>query len=468
MALSAEPTNLDPLFALDAASQRIDNLLYDALVDIDNDLKIVPHLAESWINPSDTIYRFTLRKDAQFHDGTPVYASAITQTLERILDPAIGSPYLASFKNIKKISLINEFTFEIHLKIPQASFLTDLTLVKALPSSPEKRNTFIGSGPYQFISKNTQEIILQRNPNHFKFKPSLEKIVFKIIKDDNTRLLKLKKNEIDLIQNALNADAVLQSQQDPRLSLTKSAGLTYVYLGCNLKHPILKQKEIRKAIAFAIHKSEIIEHLLQNLATPAHGILSPLNWYAEENLPPYNYNPETAKKLLAQAHVSLPLKIEYKTSTDVESVNIARLIASQLKPIGIEIEIRSQEWGAFFKDIQSGNFQLFSSRWVGVTDPDIYYDAFHSSNFSPGKNRVFYSNPKLDLLLEEGKREIQPIRRKKIFSKIQKIIAEDLPYVSLWHLSNVAIYSNKLRGFYFHPQGSFVPFTAISKVDEAH
>jgi len=291
----------------------------------------------------------------------------------------------------------------------------------------------------------------------------LNRIVFKVIKDDHTRLLKLKTGEIDIVQNALSADSVAELASAPSLTLNKSPGLTYSYLGFNLKDPILKNKKVRQAIAHGIERKEIIHHLLRDLAAPAKSVLSPLNSYYEDSVKSYDYEPQKAKQLLATSGLRLPIKLEYKTSTDTEAINVARLLADQLKKVGIEIAIRSHEWGTFFSDIQQGNFQLFSSRWVGVTDADIYYDLFHSSNIPPGKNRGYYSNSKVDKLLDRSKMTTDPKERRKLFSQIQKQIAEDLPYVSLWHWNNVAVYSSRVRSYYAHPQANYLPVLRISK-----
>ncbi|OGQ30042.1 MAG: hypothetical protein A3A72_00175, partial [Deltaproteobacteria bacterium RIFCSPLOWO2_01_FULL_38_9] len=458
VAIDSEPSNLDPRFALDAYSQRIDQLLFDGLVILNNNLEVVPHLATHWTVRNNKIYQFTLHPNLTFHDGTPLTAHDIAFTLEQILDPAFGSPLLGSFKNVEKIIVLNKLALEIHLKEPQASFLTDLTLIKALPHQKMKdskvpfKDVLIGSGPYTFLKKEVNTIILKKNPTHFLFKPKMENLIFKVIKDDNTRSLKLKKGEIDLIQNALSSDSVIKLSQDPHLTLTKSAGLTYSYLGFNLKDPILKNKKFRQAMSYALDRKTIIEHLLQNLATSANSILSPLNHYYDSTLSQTDFNLEKAKELLKESQVPLPVKLIFKTSTDTQAINIARLISDQLKALGVMVELRTNEWGTFFNDIQTGNFQLFSLRWVGVTDPDIYYDAFHSSNFPPGKNRIYYSNPTTDRLLQEGRVELNPEKRKKIYARVQKILAEEVPYIHLWHFNHVALYTQRLKGFYFHPQ----------------
>ena len=402
VAIDAEPSNLDPRFALDATSQRIDTLLYDALVMIDNNLQIVPHLALNWKTLNDTTYQFTLRPNLRFSDGSPIAADHFVSTLKQIQDPNFGSPLLSGFKNVEKVTALDPLTLEIRLKTPQASFLTDLTLIKAMKEQKDPKTDGtelpLGSGPYQLVTKEPNTLKLKRNPDHFKFHPKLENLVFKIIKDDNTRVLKLKKGEVDLIQNALNYDSLAKLSKESTLSFTKSPGITYAYLGFNLKDPLLKNKKVRQAIAYAIHREEIIEHLLEKMATPANSILSSQNWYTEPTVRSYDYDPQKAKKLLKESGVYLPVTLVFKTSTDIQAVNIARLISDHLKKVGIMVELRTNEWGTFFNDIQTGNFQLFSSRWVGVTDPDILYDIFHSSNVPPGKNRVFYINSKVDKL----------------------------------------------------------------------
>ncbi|MBI2646398.1 MAG: ABC transporter substrate-binding protein, partial [Deltaproteobacteria bacterium] len=422
IAIDAEPSNLDPRFALDATSQRIDTLLYDALVMIDNNLQIVPHLALNWKTLNDTTYQFTLRPNLRFPDGSPITADHFVSTLKQIQDPNFGSPLLSGFKNVEKVTALDPLTLEIRLKTPQASFLTDLTLIKAMPMQAKEQKDLpkdskelpLGSGPYQLVTKEPNTLKLKRNPDHFKFNPKLENLVFKVIKDDNTRVLKLKKGEVDLIQNALNYDSLAKLSKESTLSFTKSPGITYAYLGLNLKDPLLKNKKVRQAIAYAIDREEIIEHLLENMATPANSILSSQNGYTEPAVRSYTYDPQKAKKLLKESGVSLPMTLIFKTSTDIQAVNTARLISDHLKKVGIMVELRTHEWGTFFNDIQTGNFQLFSSRWVGVTDPDILYEIFHSSNVPPGKNRVFYMNPKVDKLTSEGRITLNIQKRKKI------------------------------------------------------
>ena len=172
----------------------------------------------------------------------------------------------------------------------------------------------------------------------------------------------------------------------------------------------------------------------------------------------YDYNPELSKKLLDEAgypmskETGIRFKLTFKTSQNELRKRIAEVFQEQLRKVGIEMEIRTYEWGTFFSDIKSGNFQIFSLTWVGVSDPDIFHYMFHSSSFPPdGANRVRYSNPQIDSLLEHGRVTLQQEKRKEIYSKIQKTISEELPYINLWHSVNVAVMKKNIDGFTLYP-----------------
>ncbi|MBI4040865.1 MAG: ABC transporter substrate-binding protein [Deltaproteobacteria bacterium] len=466
--LSLEPLQLDPRFGIDATAQRLSQLMFDSLVVLDTHLKIVPHLAKTWKVKDDRIYTFFLQEGLTFQDGTPVESKHLVKTLEQILDPAFGSPLNASFKNVIRVSVVTPKILEIELKEPQASFLTDLTLIKALPDQAFSdvegyKQTLIGSGPYHYIGRKNNTLLFERFEKHFTYHPKLRRLEFKIIKDDATRALKLKKGELDLIQNDLSADFVMNLMKEGQVVITKSPGITYAYLGLNLKDPVLKNLKVRQAIAYAIDRHTIIQHLLHDLATPANSILSSLNWSYEPKAEIYNHDLEKAKALLSKSGLPLPIQLVYKTSTDAQAVNIARVISDQLKKVGILVEIQANEWGTFYRDVNQGEAQLFSLRWIGVTDPDIFHAAFHSSQFPPGRNRVFYSDPLMDRWLEQGQKTLDLQKRKATYDKVQKKISQELPYIDLWHFNNVGVYTPRLRGFYFHPQANFLPIVDMWK-----
>ena len=211
-------------------------------------------------------------------------------------------------------------------------------------------------------------------------------------------------------------------------------------------------------------------HKPSGLAAPAKSLLAPGNWAYAPDLPDYTYNPAQAEKLLDEAGFPDPdgdgpqvrFNLTYKTSQNELSRRIAEVLQEELKKVGIGAEIKSYEWGSFFADISAGNFQLYSLKWVGVTDPDIYYYIFHSQNIPPqGANRNHYLNPRLDALLEEGRQTLDEAKRTRIYHRVQQIIAEELPYISLWHTMNVVVMRQRVQGFVLYPAGDF---TSLKKV----
>ena len=125
--------------------------------------------------------------------------------------------------------------------------------------------------------------------------------------------------------------------------------------------------------------------------------------------------------------------------------------------VGIQVDLRSLEWGTFFADIKSGNFQLYSLQWVGITDPDIYYYLFHSQSIPPkGANRGHYLSPQIDWLIKEGRVTIDNQKRKKIYSQVQKLLAKDLPYVNLWHWDNIVVMKKNISGYTLFPSADYI------------
>jgi peptide/nickel transport system substrate-binding protein len=332
----------------------------------------------------------------------------------------------------------------------------------------------IGSGPFKFVSQSPNDIVLEKNQDYFMGAPRLDKVVFKVVKDDNTRFLKMRKGELDLVINSIPLKKVDDFKKAPLnkvYHVVENPGLRYQYLSFNMAAPELQDVRIRQAIAHGINVQEIIKYRLEGHAARANGLLSSVNWFAENDVQKYNFDPAAAKKLLDAAGLKDPdgngpkprVVLEMKTSTNKETIGIARIIQSQLANIGIKLEVKSYEWGTFFGDIKKGNFQMTSLRWIGVTEPDFYFDIFHSSMIPPnGRNRGRYQNASIDSLTEQGRVELNPDKRKGIYSKIQKVLAQELPYLSLWHTNNISIVHKRVSGYLQDPMGGYLSFRNIN------
>ena len=469
VALDSAPTAFDPRFATDAYSERITHLVFSALVRLDPQDRIMPDLAERWEIEGNR-YTFYLRKDIRFHDGRLLTTEDVRYTYESILDPAVASPFKKTYEIIDKIDTPNPQTISFILKGTHAPFLFSLNRGIVPKGAAALLTRPVGSGPFSFIAYQSDYAVeLKAFPDYFGGAPKLSRLLFKIIPDQATRLLSLQKGDIDLIQNGFSPDLLSDLRDDPKLKIIQGPSTTYSYLGFNLADPILKKQPVRLAIAHAIDKEKIARYIFQNQVIPANSLLTERHFtYAPTKR--YPYDPQRASQILDEAQL-LPnpvtgkrFHLTYKTSQNEIGRMVAEVIQAQLSDLGIDVTIRSFEWGTFYSDIKSGNFQLFSLSWVGVNDPDIYYDLFHSSAIPPnGANRVRYQNKRIDNLLVSGRIVLQPDQRKNIYREVQEILAEELPYVSLWHAENIAVMKKEVKGYALYDNGDFFSLGAVHK-----
>ena len=465
---------LDPRLAVEARAMQIAPLLYNSLLQVDEKGRLLPDLARSWSQPDARTYLFTLRRGVYFHDGREVTAEDVRATFTFIMDPVHGSPRRGSYEPVNRIEVIDRYTIKFILKNVYVSFPYALTVGICPQGSPEGlKSPPVGSGPFRLERwRPGEELVLVANPRYFGGRPRLDWIQFRVLVNTTTRLLEMKKGQVDLLQNCVPAYAVKFMQRIPGIQVLQEPGITYQYLGYNLSDPILSHKEVRQAISHAIDREAIIAHTLKGLAMKAEGVvLSPLNWAYEGDIPRYAYDPQRARELLDAAGFIDPdgdgpqvrFSLSYKTSTDMEAVEIAQIIKGYLQKVGIGLEVRSFEWGTFFGDIMKGNFQVYSLRWVGVVDPDIFYYLFHSSSVPPnGANRGRYRNAALDRLLELSRRTIDQTRRKELYSRIQKTLAADAVYTSLWYRDNLVVIREGFRGFHIYTGGEYKSLQDIS------
>jgi peptide/nickel transport system substrate-binding protein len=466
---------LDPRLAVEARAMQIAPLLYNSLLQMDEKGRLIPDLAQSWSQPDATTYLFRLRKGVYFHDGREVTADDVRATYTFIMDPRHGSPRRGSYAAVSKIEVVDRHTIRFVLKTIYVSFPYALTVGICPQGSPAGLKTPpIGSGPFRLERwRPGEELVLVANPRYHNGRPGLDWIRFRVLANTTTRLLEMKKGEVDLLENCVPAYAVKFMQRIPGIQVLQAPGITYQYLGYNLTDPILRHKDVRQAISYALDREAIISHTLKGLAVKADGvILSPFNWAYEGNIQKYAYDPERAKTLLDAAGFPDPdgagprvrFSLSYKTSTDMEALEIAQIIKGYLQAVGIGLEVRSFEWGTFFGDITKGNFQVYSLRWVGVVDPDIFYYLFHSSSVPPhGANRGRYSNASLDRLLELSRRTVDQTRRRELYSRIQKILAADAVYTSLWYRDNLVVLREAFRKFRIYTGGEYTSLQYLAR-----
>ncbi len=470
--IESYPLQLDPRQATDANAVRIGNLIYDSLLRADENFQLRPELARSWRQLDARSYQLELRTDARFHNGRPLTAADVKFTYESILDPANRSPKRGLLKHLAAIEQTAAYQLHFRLDQPFAPFVEQFTLGIVAAGSASNQRPPLGSGPFMLEKiAPGEKVTLKANPNYWGGQLALAGLVFKIVPDALTRVLEFKNGAIDFMQNDLEPDMLPWLDKHTGANIGVYEGTTFQYIGINLDHPILRQRKVRQALALAIDRDAIIRHLLKDTATAASGVLAPANWAYEGNVRSWLHDPERAKRLLDEAGFPDPddrgprprFRLSFKTTNIDLRRRIAEALKEQLLQVGIELEIRSYEWGTFYSDVKKGNFHLYSLAWVGVMDPDILYQIFHSGSVPPnGDNRGHYSNPTLDRLLERGRTVASRSERKLIYSQAQKLLAEDLPYVPLWWWKNVVVSKPRVQGFVPYPDGDLISLKQVS------
>lgn len=470
--IESHPLQLDPRHATDANSVRIGNLIYSSLLRFDENLRLQPELAASWRRLDERNYEFTLRQGVRFHNGQPLTAADVKYTFESMLDPAARSPKRSLLKQLAAIEQTGTHQVRFQLSAPHAPFVEQFTLGIVPAGSPTGGQPPPGSGPFMLEAVDSGEkVTLKANAHYWQGKPALAGVVFKTVPDAMVRVLEFKKHSIDFMQNDLEPDMLPWLRRNTSADIGIHQGTTFQYIGINLTHPILKQLKVRQALALAIDRDAIIRHLLKDTVTAASGLVSPINWSYEGKVRRWPYDAESAKRLLDEAGFADPdgagplprFRLSFKTTNIDLRRRIAEALKEQLAKVGIELEIRSYEWGTFFSDIKKGNFHLYSLAWVTVLDPDIQYQIFHSASVPPdGDNRGRYRNAEVDRLLEKGRTELDEVERKRIYGQVQKLLAEDLPCVPLWWWKNVVVKNPSVKGFVPYPDGDFISFKNVS------
>ena len=454
--LASAPTTLDPRFATDASSERIDRLLYARLVDYDAQSEPVPSLA-SWQVLSPTHYRFRLGGAGRvFHDGERLDAGDVAATYRSILDPATASPHRGTLSMIERIEVIDDDTLDFFLNRADRLFPGYLSIGILPARAIAQRHPFnrqpLGSGPFRLLNwEDADRLSLQRLRDGQSF-------VFEQVKDPTMRVLKLLRGEIDLLQNDLPPELLPYLERRKGIHVQRAPGSTFAYLGFQLQDPDSGRYAVRRAVALAIDRQAIIEHVFHGAARPASALLPPEHWAGDKALPVVTADPAQAKVLLAQAGYGPehPLRLVYKTSSDPFRVRIATILQQQLARVGIAVDVRSYDWGTFYGDIKAGRFQMYSLAWVGIRSPDIFRYAFHSKALPPaGANRGRLDDAGVDRLIEQAQQAQTRAAQAADYRALQRRLLQLLPYVPLWYEDQYAASSERIRGYALAADGAY-------------
>jgi peptide/nickel transport system substrate-binding protein len=454
----AEPSTLVPILASDTASADVCGLVFNGLVKYDRDLQLVGDLAERWeIRDDGMEIVFFLRQGIRWHDGVPLTAQDVVFTYERLVDPHVPTPYRGDFERIDRVEAMDDRTVRVRYKEPFAPALSSWTIWimpkhrldgEDLTTTPFKEHP-IGTGPFRFhrwIRGDRLELVA--NPDYFEGRPYLDRWIYRIIPDQAAIFFALQSQDVDWA--ALTPLQFARMTQTPsflgRFRKFRYPTFGYTYLGYNLKDPKFQSVLVRRAIQLAIDKSAIVQGVLMGLGEVATGPYPKASWAYPSDIQPDPYDPETSKRLLAEAgwvdtdgdgvldRNGEPFEFTILTNQgNLARELTAQIIQRQLGRVGIRVKIWVLEWSTLLHEfIDKRRFEAILLGWALSRDPDLY-DLFHSSKTGFGEfNFLGYANPHVDRLLEEGRRTFDIHKRREIYQTLHRLLNEDQPVCFLF------------------------------------
>jgi len=473
--LVAEPVNLDPPQVTDLNSNRVGRRIVETLVTFpEESTQIVPGLAESWTISKDGLqYTFKLRRGITFHDGTPLNAEAVKFSIERQINPnhpayKLGKYPFANFffGNVKAVEVLSEERVAFLLNEARASFIAVLAQGAASIVSPTAVMKWgpdypthpVGTGPFRFASWDRgQRVILEKNPTYWKYPVKVERVIYRPIVEDQARLTELLTGTLDVIVG-VPADFVSQLEQNAKITLLKQVGAHVWYLGMNNQKKPFDDKRVRQALNYAVNKDAIVKDVLKGTGAASRGPVLPGTWGADPALKAYPYDPERAKKLLAEAGYpsgfSTTLWVPESGSGMQAPVAMSTVMQSNLKAVGVNVSLQTMEWGAYLAKLRTKEQELFALSWMaGTEDPDmVMYPLLHSSQWTPvGPNRALYKNARFDTLLQQARLTTDQAKRAQLYREAQRVLVDDAPWVFVDHEIQIAALSKRVQGFKLHP-----------------
>ncbi|MBU9714367.1 ABC transporter substrate-binding protein [Evansella tamaricis] len=484
-ARGGDSQSLDFASTQDGESSRITLQIYESLLRFnENSFEVEPSLAESWEVADDNVtYTFKLREGVKFHDGTDFNAEAVLTNYERWSDPShefaftddgyaysVYGNQFGGFKGdeghiIDEINIINDYEIEFVLKEPFGAFLQNVAMSYFAITSPAAlaehgpaiNENPVGTGPFKFVSWTKDDnITLDKFEDYWmEGYPKLDRVIFQVIPDNSARLTALRAGEID-IMDGLNPDDYETIQNEAGLQAFERETNNFGYLGFNLEREPFDNVLVRKAMHHAVDKEGLISLLYAGLAEPAKNPLPPAYLGYNDSLTPYEYNPELARELLAEAGFedgfefdlwAMPVARPYMPDAE----RAAEVLQANFADIGLTANIVTMEWATYLDEVSAGSQDVFMLGWSGTNgDSDYFLGNLLGTQGIPDSNSTFYSNADVDALLAEARTTVDEGERAALYEEALAIIHEDTPMITLVHSIPVLAGSDRVKNYVPH------------------
>ncbi len=478
--LSSEPTNLDPARGVDVNEGTIQSKIFDGLVRFDEKMRLVSGLAESWTtSPDGKVFTFRIKPNVKFHNGSVLTAEDVVFSLDRILDPKVGSPRSWVLEKVlgandrlagktdktEGIRAINESTVEIELATTFAPFISLLTMPACyiLPASCKKEienRTFFelpsGTGPFRITERVRDSYVrLIANEFYHSKSPMVNKIEYRVIPENMKAEMEFESGNLDMLQ--LYPSNYERFKEDKKCAsrIHNVPAMNVFYVGFNNQVAPFNDVRVRKALNYLINREKIINAVYQGRAVPAKGSIPPGISGFNKDLAGYGYDPDKAMKLLKEAGYTKdnPLKFDLYQKSSQAAFEITRLLQGELKKHGVKVSLKPMEWSALKDSINKGEAPCFYLSWFGdyPDGENFLYPLFHSNNWGSGGNRARFKDAGIDKMIEDAVKIQDNEIRAKAYAEVNRKIVEQAPWLYLWHCSESYLLGENVSNLEFSP-----------------
>lgn len=466
LALREDPDILDPSLARTYVGRIVFAALCDKLFDINERLEIVPQLATGHRWEDDRTLVITLRDGVRFHDGEVMDAEAVRASLMRHLTMQ-GSFRRGELTGMEAVEVIDPRTIRIKLAAPNAAFMSTLTDRAGMVLSPRATEAAgrdfglrpVCAGPYRFVERVAQDrIVVERFPDYWDAgRIHIARVTYRPIPDNTVRLANAQSGAVEFAER-MEPDDIARIRTDRRLRVVSVPELGFQSIQFNLNNgpraqtPLGQDRRVREAFELAIDRAAINQVVYEGAYVPTVQPVPPANPFHVRGLNPPGRNVERARALLREAGVQVPLAIEMTVPNNPDLRQAAEVMQAMLREAGFELRINAMEFASSLQAATRGEFQSYLVGWSGRVDPDgNTFTFFHGS---AGNNDGRYRNPEMDRLLEQGRAEMNPERRRALYEQIFRLNAQqDRARIFLWHRNNIMVHSVRLAGYVAVPDG---------------
>ncbi len=462
-AAGADPDRLDPANAESNPAEAMNRMMYENLAKFDEKLRIVPGLATKWEQSKDGMtWTFFLRKGVKFHDGSPFNAEAVKIFVERMIGPEKPSRAGLYTPFINSVEIVDDYTIRMHLKAPFAFFLNNLAHSASGIISPTALKTYgkdisrraVGTGPFKFVEWiHGDHLTMVRNDDYWGGKPYLDKIIVKTVKEDSARVMMLQSGDAQLIVRIPSED-IPRLEKDPKIKLDSTETLRVLYIGINCFKKPFTDVRVRQALNYAVDKEAIVKNLYQGRALVSTGMVPPLatGFFPVKGYP---YDPEKAKKLLAEAGYpnGFKAKLWSPQGRYPKDFELVQAVQQQLKKVGIDCTLETMEWATYLaatnKKPEESQHELFLLGWSPSTAESwwIIFPLFGTEQWMPGgNNRSYFSNKELDNLINKFMRATNKADIDNYLKAAQELLVKEAACIPILVTKETIGYTKKLKG----------------------